>query len=101
MVTSATWIDYDDDGQLDLVVVGEWMPVRVFHQEQRQASSTERMRRACRERTAGGIGRGRRSERRRADGSGARQSRSQLIFARIGEGAGASVCRRLFLDRNR
>jgi hypothetical protein len=33
MVTAATWIDYDHDGQLDLVVVGEWMPVRVFHQE--------------------------------------------------------------------
>jgi enediyne biosynthesis protein E4 len=33
MVTSATWVDYDHDGKLDLVVVGEWMPVRVFHQE--------------------------------------------------------------------
>ncbi len=33
MVSSATWIDYDHDGTLDLVVVGEWMPVRVFHQE--------------------------------------------------------------------
>jgi enediyne biosynthesis protein E4 len=33
MVSSATWIDYDHDGKLDLVVVGEWMPVRVFHQE--------------------------------------------------------------------
>lgn len=33
MVTSAAWFDYDGDGKLDLVVAGEWMPVRVFHQE--------------------------------------------------------------------
>ena len=33
MVSSATWLDYDGDGKLDLVVVGEWMPVRVFRQE--------------------------------------------------------------------
>src|SRR2546427_160737 len=33
MVSRATWIDYDGDGRLDLIVVGEWMPVRVFHQE--------------------------------------------------------------------
>jgi len=33
MVSRATWIDYDGDGKLDLIVVGEWMPVRVFHQE--------------------------------------------------------------------
>ncbi len=33
MVTSASWLDYDGDGHLDLVVVGDWMPVRVFHNE--------------------------------------------------------------------
>ncbi|HEX6627507.1 MAG TPA: VCBS repeat-containing protein, partial [Gemmatimonadaceae bacterium] len=33
MVTAATWVDYDRDGKLDLIVVGEWMPVRAFHQE--------------------------------------------------------------------
>jgi hypothetical protein len=33
MVSSAAWLDYDADGRLDLVVVGEWMPVRVFRQE--------------------------------------------------------------------
>src|SRR2546422_1033290 len=33
LVTRATWVDYDGDGKLDLIVVGEWIPVRVFHQE--------------------------------------------------------------------
>ena len=27
------YVDYDGDGKLDLIVVGEWMPIRVFHQE--------------------------------------------------------------------
>jgi hypothetical protein len=34
MITSAAWVDYDGDRRLDLVVAGEWTPVRVFHQEQ-------------------------------------------------------------------
>src|SRR5438034_9263447 len=33
MVTSAAWVDYDHDGKLDLIVVGEWMAIRVFQQE--------------------------------------------------------------------
>ena len=33
MVTSATWVPRPGSKALDLVVVGEWMPVRVFRQE--------------------------------------------------------------------
>ena len=30
LVTSAVWSDFDGDGALDLIVVGEWMPVSIF-----------------------------------------------------------------------
>ena len=34
MVTSASWTDIDNDGWTDLIVVGEWMPITVFRNNQ-------------------------------------------------------------------
>ncbi|WP_281542075.1 VCBS repeat-containing protein [Maribacter aestuarii] len=33
MVTAANWTDYDNDGWLDLIVVGEFMPITLFHND--------------------------------------------------------------------
>ena len=34
LVTSAVWSDFDDDGSLDLILAGEWMPVSIFRNEE-------------------------------------------------------------------
>ena len=33
MITDGLWCDIDGDGRPDLIVVGEWMPIRIWHNE--------------------------------------------------------------------
>ncbi|RZK47069.1 MAG: VCBS repeat-containing protein, partial [Pedobacter sp.] len=33
MITDASWLDYDSDGHPDLVITGEYMAIRIFHNE--------------------------------------------------------------------
>jgi enediyne biosynthesis protein E4 len=33
MITDAEWVDYDKDGLKDLILVGDYMPVKVFHNQ--------------------------------------------------------------------
>jgi hypothetical protein len=33
MISDAAWVDFDGDGKQDLVTVGEWMPIRFYHND--------------------------------------------------------------------
>lgn len=41
MVTEAIWSDYDNDNDLDLIVVGEWMPITIFKNESNSFEKVE------------------------------------------------------------
>jgi hypothetical protein len=46
MITDAAWVDYDGDGRLDLVTVGEWMGIRFYRNDGRRltdATSSTRL----------------------------------------------------------
>jgi hypothetical protein len=34
MLSDASWVDYDGDGDMDLVLVGDWMPVKIFENQE-------------------------------------------------------------------
>ncbi|MEP1032723.1 CRTAC1 family protein [Ekhidna sp.] len=42
MVNDAIWSDYDGDGDYDLIIVGEWMPITVFKNEAGKLTSVSK-----------------------------------------------------------
>ncbi|HEY3404241.1 MAG TPA: VCBS repeat-containing protein [Ohtaekwangia sp.] len=43
MVTDAQWFDYDQNGFLDLILVGEWMPVTIFKNDGKHLTRVENL----------------------------------------------------------
>lgn len=41
MVTSALWTDHNNDDQLDLMLVGDWMPIRIYTNQSGQLQQTD------------------------------------------------------------
>ncbi|MGA0556367.1 VCBS repeat-containing protein [Larkinella sp. VNQ87] len=41
MITDALWLDYDQDKDLDLVLAGDWMPIRVFAKQNGRLQAVE------------------------------------------------------------
>ncbi|MBC7921740.1 MAG: VCBS repeat-containing protein [Ferruginibacter sp.] len=40
MITDAEWVDYDQDGDLDLTLVGDWMPIKMYENQNRRLVET-------------------------------------------------------------
>lgn len=43
MITASTWTDIDNDGDLDLILAGDWMPVQVFENNSGKLSRSDKI----------------------------------------------------------